>query len=245
MVDTPFQQPQDLNNRQNRVLALSGVFEAAQLTHLTAMAGMSSIKQEGNFYFEQMIKASLNIRPHKSETCQTMQFFSSITDLSLGLQLLEHGIHQPFHPLPKKKISKLQHIQIPFKYALSLLQLEKKVYRNKAFVEKIEQVQQQILKQLSFFDQNYLHPSIIANLAQAYVETAGQIEPRILIRGNGQAFKDQQHTNKIRACLFTGLQMAHLWRQLNGRSSHLIFGKRKILQDVQFIAKKQYQLIKS
>lgn len=59
-------------------------------------------------------------------------------------------------------------------------------------------------------------------MAQTYVDTAGQINPRILVRGNAEAFKDTNHTNRIRACLFTGLQMAHLWRQLGGSSWNMI-----------------------
>jgi high frequency lysogenization protein len=42
-----------------------------------------------------------------------------------------------------------------------LLQLEKKVYSNPEYVKIIEKAQQKILKQLSFFDNNYLHPSIL------------------------------------------------------------------------------------
>ena len=63
MVELPFQQPRTLNQRQNRALALAGVFQATQLTHMTAMMGRQSIGESGNFYFEQLIKASLNIRP--------------------------------------------------------------------------------------------------------------------------------------------------------------------------------------
>lgn len=39
MVDFPFQQPQTLSERQNRALALAAVFQATQLTHMTAMSG--------------------------------------------------------------------------------------------------------------------------------------------------------------------------------------------------------------
>ncbi|MDB0155137.1 lysogenization regulator HflD, partial [Acinetobacter baumannii] len=35
MVELPFQQSQALNVRQNRALALAGVFQATQLTHMT------------------------------------------------------------------------------------------------------------------------------------------------------------------------------------------------------------------
>jgi high frequency lysogenization protein len=38
-----------LNVRQNRALALAGVFQAAQLTHMTAMTGQQSIGESGNF----------------------------------------------------------------------------------------------------------------------------------------------------------------------------------------------------
>ncbi len=43
MVELPFQQPQTLNQRQNRALALAAVFQATQLTHMTAMTGRQSI----------------------------------------------------------------------------------------------------------------------------------------------------------------------------------------------------------
>lgn len=243
MTELPFQQPQTLNVRQNRALALAGVFQATQLTHMTAMSGQQSIGESGNFYFEQLIKASLNIRPAGKHCIQTSDLFNQLADLSLGLKSLENSITQPFSNTPKSRIPKLASTKLPMTYALALLQLEKKVYRNPKFVEIIEQSQQKILKQLSFFDNNYLHPSIIANLAQTYVDTAGQINPRIMVRGSAEAFKDSSHTNRIRASLFTGLQMAHLWRELGGSSWGMVFGKRKLLQDIQNLARLQHQLV--
>ncbi|WP_173910176.1 high frequency lysogenization protein HflD [Acinetobacter sp. Marseille-Q1618] len=243
MVDLPFQQPQTLNQRQNKALALAAVFQATQLTHMTAMTGRQSIGESGNFYFEQLIKASLNIRPADNQSSQTLDFFCKLSDISLGLKSLESSITQPFTPTPKSKIPKLSNAKLPMSYAMALLALEKKVYGNPQFVEIIEKSQQKILKQLSFFDNDYTHPSIIANLAQTYVDTAGQINPRILVRGNAEAFKDAAHTNRIRACLFTGLQMAHLWRQLGGSSWAMIFSKRKLLRDIQDLARLQYQVV--
>jgi high frequency lysogenization protein len=243
MVELPFQQPQTLNQRQNRALALAGVFQATQLTHMTALTGRQSIGESGNFYLEQLIKASLNIRPSGKCSCQTLDFFTQLADISLGLKTLESSINEPFTVSPKSRLPKLSNTKLPMSYAMALLQLEKKVYSNPEFVKIIEQSQQKILKQLSFFDHNYLHPSIIANLAQTYVETAGQINPRIMVRGNAEAFKDSSHTNRIRASLFTGLQMAHLWRQLGGSSWGMIFSKRKLLQDIQDLARLQYQVV--
>lgn len=96
MVELPFQQSQALNVRQNRALALAGVFQAAQLTHMTAMTGQQSIGESGNFYFELLIKASLNIRPTTNNNAvQTLDFFNQLADISLGLKTLENCITQP------------------------------------------------------------------------------------------------------------------------------------------------------
>lgn len=243
MVDQPFQQPQALNVRQNRALALAAVFQATQLTHMTAITGQKSIGEGGNIFFENLIKASLNIRPAENHSCQTLDFFNALSDISLGLKTLESSIVQPFNSSPKSPIPKLSNAKLPMSYAMALLALEKKVYNNPEYVKIIEESQQKILKQLSFFDHNYTHPSILANLAQTYVDTAGQINPRIMVRGHAEAFKDPSHTNRIRASLFTGLQMAHLWRQLGGSSWNMMLSKRKLLQDIQALARLQYQVV--
>ncbi|MDR6184916.1 CII-binding regulator of phage lambda lysogenization HflD [Acinetobacter baylyi] len=140
MVDTPFQQPQSLNVRQNRALALAGVFQATQLTHMTAMTGQQSIGETGNFYFEQLIKASLNIRPALNTSTQTLDFFNQLGDIALGLKTLESSINQPFSTTPKSKIPKLPSAKLPMSYAMALLQLEKKVYSNPEYVAVIEQI---------------------------------------------------------------------------------------------------------
>ena len=100
MAELPFQQPQTLNIRQNRALALAAVFQSTQLTHMTAMSGQQSIGESGSFYLEQLIKASLNIRPTANESCQTLDFFNQLADISLGLKTLENSINQPFNTKP-------------------------------------------------------------------------------------------------------------------------------------------------
>ncbi|AOA58981.1 high frequency lysogenization protein HflD [Acinetobacter larvae] len=247
MLELPFAQTSDLSLRQNRALALAAVFQATQITHMTALSGQQSIGESGNFYFEQLIKASLNIRPAAKHASATLDFFNQLSDISLGLKTFESCICHPYNPQPKGPLPKppqnnLVNIKLPMSYAMSLLALEKKVYSQDKYVEIIEQSQQKILKQLSFFDHNFTHPSILANLAQTYVNTAGQINPRIMVRGHAEAFKDANHTNRIRAALFTGLQMAHLWRQLGGSSWQLFLNKRKLRQDIQDLARLQYQL---
>ncbi len=243
-LNSPFTAQQHLTARQNRALALAGVFQATQLTHMTAMASMSMLGDTGQFYFEQLIKAGLNIRSESKNTAQTIDFFNQLSDVALGLKTLEGCITEPFNQTTSR-LPKWRNTKLPMRYALALLQLEKKVYSRPEFVQRIQDCQQQILKQLSFFDGQMSHQSILANLAQTYVDTAGQIQPRILVRGNAQTLKDSLHTNRIRASLMTGLQMAHLWRQLGGRSWHLILYKRHLVTDLQDLARLQYQMATS
>ena len=139
MTELPFQPATTLNTRQNRALALAGVFQATQLTHMTALTGQQSIGESGNFYFEQLIRASLNIRPGSNQNAQTLDFFNQLADISLGLKTLESSIIQPFNTSPKSRIPKLSSTKLPMSYAMALLQLEKKVYSNPKFVEIIDQ----------------------------------------------------------------------------------------------------------
>ena len=135
-----------LNVRQNRALALAAVFQSAQLTHMTALSGRQSTGENGNFYLEQLIKASLNIRPQAKPCSQTLDYFNQLADISLGLKTLESSITQPFNPSPKSKLPKFSQTKLPMSYAMALLHLEKKVYSNPKFVEIIEKSQQKILQ---------------------------------------------------------------------------------------------------
>lgn len=239
--DSPFPPAQQLSPSQNRALALAAVFQATQITHMVAMGNISLLGEAGAFYFEQVIKACLNIRPTELNSSQSLDFFNQLSDVALGLKTLEGCISEPFTQTTSR-LPKWRNTKPAMRYALALLQLEKKVYARPDFSNRIFNCQQQILKQLSFFDGQYTHHSILANLAQTYVDSAGQIQPRIMVRGQAQALTDRLHTNRIRASLMAGLQLAHLWRQLGGKSWHLIFYKRQLMTDLRAIARMQYQM---
>ena len=48
--------------------------------------GTAKYCDSGNFYFELLIKASLNIRPATNNATQTLVFFNQLADISLGLK---------------------------------------------------------------------------------------------------------------------------------------------------------------
>lgn len=242
MFDTPFQNILTLSERQKCTLALAGVFQTAQIAHLLAYGeAVTSQEHQAHRYFVQSIQASLNIRPSNIENKSPLLYFQDLSYIVLGLKALENSITRPFSTAPKSKLPNINRASYPTMYALALLQLEKKIYKQAQFVQRIEQMQQHTIRQLSFFDYHYLHNSLLGNMAECYTDTAGTLKPRIMVKGVAEALQDKQQANRIRAVLMAGLQAAHLWRQLGGSSWGFVFGKTKILMDIREIIRLQYQ----
>ena len=126
------------------------------------------------------------------------------------------------------------------RYAIALLHIERKVYRKASFVEKIAEQQKNLQQRLNFFDHNVQHSAILASTANLYVETAGTLKSRLNVRGKPDVLKNQANIDRIRSCLFAGMQAAHLWRELGGNRLQLIFGRHGMLEDIRSIAKMQY-----
>lgn len=247
---SPFQQNITLDIRQQRTLALASVFQATQLAHFIAYGeNVQSSSHVAHPFLLHSIQASLNIQSSHIENKNPLLYFHQLNHLNLGLQSLEHAISQPFSPMPQKRLpdiklpegKKAQLANLPMAYAVALMHLSKKVYAKEPYRLRIQQSQQQIIKQLSFFDYNYLHPSIIGNLAQCYKDTASELKPRVLVKGKAEVLQNTTHANYIRAMLMTGLQSAHLWRELGGSSWQFVFGKGKLLQDIRALLKLNYQ----
>ncbi|MFB2589103.1 DUF489 family protein [Acinetobacter sp. c1-l78] len=230
-----------LTARQQRSLALVGVYQGAYIAHLLAF-GMQPKQDIAHDAMLLMIKSFLNYQFQNPQPAEPLHYIDNLSDVSMGLFALQNSLNQPFRPpQPNSKIPPVQQSYYPTTYALSLLQLQRKIYKNPTFLAKFQHTQQQILRQLSFFEYDYLHPSIIANLAQLYSETASTLTPKIMVKGKIDALKNQQQANKIRAMLITTLPYAHMWRQLGGNSWQFIFGKSKTLQDVRELVQLQYQ----
>ncbi len=239
----PFDPAHALSKEQHQVLALAAVFQAAQIVHVIATTGTSSLGELGQHYTQILLQSTLNIRAEHNPNQNSLLFFQSLKNLSLGLRSLEQSLIAPYDPQPKNRYPRLKvkNAKQTLSYALSLLSLSRKVYRDKAYCEKISKAQQNIIRQLAFFNYDYQHPSIIAALAQVYTETASNLKPRIMVKGSEQAFKNPHEVAHIRAILFSGLQAAHYWRDLGGSPWKMLFTKDKILKQIQYFAELQHR----
>ncbi|TXJ10354.1 MAG: DUF489 family protein [Acinetobacter sp.] len=231
-----------LTHAQQQTLALAAVFQATQLVHVIAMSNSKQLGEAGRQHIKMLIQAALNIRTGENPNPDSLVFFQSLNALNLGLQTLEQSLVMPYDPHPKAPHEKLK-LKNPkpaLNYAMALLHLSAKVYRNPEQQQKINKTQQHILRQLAFFDYQYQHHSIIAALAQLYSETASTLTPKIMVKGSKDAFQDSHDVALIRALLFTGLQAAHYWRNLGGSPWKMIFAKGKILRDIRHLAELQH-----
>ena len=229
-----------ISERQNRLLALIALFQAAQLTYLLAAQGKNAVSGTNANSFSVLLKASLVIQAQHPKSLFSLDAYQDISELQLGLRTFEAALSKPYQstrspmPLPRQYSE-------TFRYAMALIKLEKKLYKDPALIQRIEGEQRHIQQRLNFFDHNIQHTAILAAFAGLYVNTAGQLTPRLPVRGMPEFLKDQATIDAVRACLFSGLQAAHFWRQLGGTRWQLIFGRKHMLEDLRLLAKLRYQ----
>ena len=114
------------------------------------------------------------------------------------------------------------------RYMLALMRLQKKISRSKKMLHILSQRLDQAKKQAEYF--SFFHPTVIANLADIYLNTISTFKFRIIIWGSQRILTAPENMEKIRALLLAGVRSAVLWRQVGGSRLQLIFSRGKIIQ---------------
>lgn len=193
-----------MNKFKQQTLALASVLQSTTLVHQLASTG-NCHQQSNKTSLRSIVTNSSNIE----------EVFTSEKDLTTGLNSLKLILSN------KNKNTE----QVVF-YALALINLEKKLMKNRAFLSKIS-AEIKHIKQQDFF--SISHANSIARLAELYKSTLGNLNPRLLINGE-QIYLTNQHTaNHIRALLLAGIRAVSLWKSQGGKTWHLLFNKKKTL----------------
>jgi len=196
-----------MSNHKQQTLALASLLQSTALVHQLASTGQCDSKCN---------KASLGSIVNQSS--QINDIFASPADLKVGIDSLRAALD-----------SKPKGIQNIIFYAISLINLEKKLMKKSQLLSQISSEIEFINKQ-AFFEVN--HSNSIARLAELYKNTLGSLNPTIMVRGE-QIYLSNQHTaNHIRALLLAGIRAASLWKSLGGRTWQLVLNKKKTLQTV-------------
>tara|TARA_B110000914_G_C15344774_1_gene390955 strand:+ start:173 stop:778 length:606 start_codon:yes stop_codon:yes gene_type:complete len=196
-----------MSNHKQQTLALASLLQSTTLVHQLASTGQCDSK--GN-------KASLGSIVNQSTRIEDI--YESPDDLRIGLDSLKAILD-----------SKTKSVQNIILYAMSLINLEKKLMKQNQLLTKISSEIEFINKQ-EFFEIN--HSNSIARLAELYKNTLGSLSPTIMVTGEHIYLNNQHTANNIRALLLAGIRAVSLWKSLGGKTWHLVLNKKKTLKTV-------------
>jgi len=201
---------------KERTMALAGIFQATELVRQAANHGTWS-----GYAADTCLDSLLAIEADTVE-----EIYGDPSRLRLGAQTL---------------VSILQgdrrHME-SLSYAVSIMQVENN-FRKKPQMQSyigaqlIELAGKETTSVEQVLEEHELKDLQAEKIAALYSETISTLSPRIVVNGRPQHLQVDRSVNWIRTLLFSGLRSAVLWRQMGGGRFSLMFGRKKMLEQVQ------------
>jgi high frequency lysogenization protein len=196
---------------RDRTLALSGVFQATELVRQAACHGTWS---------------------GYAATASLQSLFvleaGSAGDIYGGTQRVKLGVETLLAILQGES----RHADT-LRYAVGLLQVEKKFRRSAALQQEIGRRLEEIARAGEGLPQHERDDLQASQVAALYGETISRLSPRIVVNGKPQYLKNQRTVDWIRTLLLAGLRSATLWHQLGGGRFELMFGRKTLIREAQ------------
>jgi len=196
---------------KERTLALAGVFQATEL-----------VRQAANHGTWSGYAASSSLHSlFQLESDSTADIYGGIAKVRLGTETM---------------LAVLQgdnRYTDSLRYAVGLLQIEKKFRRAGTLQEEVGRRLQDISGLGPELEQHEREDLQAHDIAALYSETISQISPRIVVNGKPQYLKNERTVDWIRTLLLAGLRSAILWNQMGGGRFELMFGRKKIISEAE------------
>lgn len=199
------------NTLYDRTIAFAGMCQAVALVQEVAKNGHCDSDA-----FEASINAILNTSPSS-----TIEVFGRESDLKLGLECLIKGIDST--PAGSEVT----------RYLISLMALERKLSARRDAMSQLGDRIQMAQRQTEHFD--LFDENMISNLASIYLDVISPVGPRIQVTGTPSVLQQTTNQHKVRALLLSGIRCAVLWRQTGGKRRHLVFGRKKMIEQAQIL----------
>jgi len=205
------------NSHEDRVVALAGVAQAAQLVSQAAHTGM--IAQDS---LEATLKTLFVFDPPS-----TLAVFDNPEHLKAGLRLLAgllagRGLRESGDVL---------------QYVLAMTGMARKLAQNSAIPARLGEELRNIAADGDALGDNEIH-----RIALVYEQTIGKLEPRIKVVGNRHHLRNEVNVERIRSLLLAGIRAAVLWRQVGGRRWQLLVSRGRMKQALSRVAENQQLL---
>jgi high frequency lysogenization protein len=201
-----------LNTFTNQTIALAGVAQAAQLVHELATTGTTDAVA-----FRASIGSLLKI-----DANSVIDVFGDVAALKIGLEKFQQQMAGYTTVNPEQA-----------RYAASLIFLERRLATQEKMLKTIRIGIEKAQAQADYFD--VVHENIVANLGDIYYNTISTLQPRIMVHGEENYLSRPDTVNKIRALLLAGIRATLLWRQCDGTRWKLLFYRKKLHQEAQFL----------
>lgn len=184
--------------KEDRILALAGLFQAAALVHRLANGAAND---------DEAAKTSID-SVFKIDAASAADVYGGSRGLKLGLKQFIAQLEQPGHDLAVARL------------VMAILRVERKLAQRRDLDTALGHGIEDIRRQLDHFGP--LHPTVLTRLGELYANTLSTLRPRVLVHGNPQILADAAQAARIRALLLAGVRSAVLWRQLGGRQWQLL-----------------------
>ncbi len=195
-------------SHRDRVIALSGIVQAAELTLQVAQSGQCS---------QHAAKASIDsifdTEPNTSES-----IFGGLVGLRLGLTTVVDVLG---HRSGENELRILQ-------LTLSLLKLGHRLIRDSKRQDGLAKAIE-CVRPAWMADQDDLEPSVISQLADAYEQHISTHRLRIKVVGNPKILSQAENVQLVRSLLLAGLRAVFLWRQLGGNQWRLVVQRKQLV----------------
>ena len=199
-----------MNKSQQQTLALAAILQTTTLVQQLASTGTCNVANN---------QSSLRSLITNSDDVENI--FTSAKELETGINAIKTIFNK-----------RSKHTNNIVLYSLILINLEKKLTKNKVFVKQITNEINTIKKQ-QFFAID--HVNSVARLAHLYRSTIGNLKPRIMVSGKQIYLTNEHIINHIRGLLLSGIRAVSLWKLQGGKIWHLFLNKRKILKFINSI----------
>ena len=190
----------------DRVMALAGIYQAAQLTQQIARRGLADT---------QAMSASIGSL-FKVDSTDVSDVYGGMAGIQSGLRLLQDQLSG----------SERRDMELT-RYVIALIQLEQKLSKQPDMLAGIGSEIREATRRLSHF--SLLHPNILSQLADIYKQTISTLQPKIMVKGEPPHLQNPDNINKIRALLLAGIRSTMLWRQVGGLRRQIIFNRKKLI----------------
>lgn len=196
---------------KERTLALAGIFQATELVRQAANHGTWS--------------------GYAASSCLHSLFqleADSIAEIYGGIARMKLGVETTLAVLQGDS-----RYTESLRYAVGLLQIEKKFRRSRKFQETVGSRLEDIASEGIELEQHEREDLQAHEISKLYTDTVSKLTPRIIVSGRPQYLKSERTVDWVRTLLMAGLRSATLWNQLGGGRFELMFGRKKIIREAE------------